>query len=80
MSQIIKILGTGCPKCKKTEQIVRKAVEELGIDASVEKVENIQDIMAYDVMRTPAVVIDEKVVFSGRVPNIFDVKILLQSN
>ncbi|PID67573.1 MAG: redox-active disulfide protein 2 [Flavobacteriia bacterium] len=76
---VIKILGTGCPKCKKTEEVVTKAVNELNITATIEKVEDIQDIMAYDVMNTPAVVIDEKVVWSGRVPNIFDVKILLQS-
>ncbi|PIE48317.1 MAG: redox-active disulfide protein 2 [Flavobacteriales bacterium] len=76
---VIKILGTGCPKCKKTEEVVTKAVNELDITATIEKVEDIQDIMAYDVMNTPAVVIDEKVVWAGRVPNIFDVKILLQS-
>lgn len=79
MTQVIKILGTGCPKCKKAEQVVRQVVEELGTDAEIIKVEDIQDIMAYDVMRTPAVVIDEKVVLSGRVPNALDVKILLKS-
>lgn len=79
MAQVIKILGTGCPKCKKTEQVVKQVVVELGTDAEIIKLEDIQDIMAYDVMRTPAVVIDEKVVFSGRVPSVLDVKILLQS-
>jgi len=73
----IKILGTGCANCKKLEANVKDAVRELGIDATVEKVENLQDIMAYGVMRTPALVIDEKVKISGRVPTVDDIKKLL---
>ena len=65
----IKVLGTGCPKCKSLEKITRETVEKSGIDARVIKVEDIGDIMNYGVMRTPALVINEKVVLSGRVPS-----------
>ena len=65
----IKILGTGCPKCHQLEAVTREAVKELGIDAEIEKVKDITKIMAYPVMMTPALVIDEKVVFAGRVPS-----------
>jgi len=75
----IKILGTGCPNCKTTEKIVIKAIEELNLEANIVKVEDIQDIMAYDIMSTPAVVIDEKVVIKGRVPKIEEIKALLQN-
>jgi small redox-active disulfide protein 2 len=73
----IKVLGTGCARCKSLEQLTRKAVDELHLDATVEKVEDIQKIMEYAVMRTPALVIDEKVVLSGQVPKINDLKELL---
>lgn len=63
----IKILGTGCPKCKQLERNTLEAVSSLGLDASVEKVEDIMDIMAFGVARTPGLVIDGKVVMSGRV-------------
>lgn len=74
----IKILGTGCPNCKKTEQIVRNLVEELNCDMTIEKVEDIEDIMAYDVMSTPAIVIDEKVKIKGHVPSQDEVRKLLK--
>ena len=76
----IKVLGTGCAKCKSLEKITRKAVEELNLDASVEKVEDIQKIMEYAVMRTPALVINEKVVLSGQLPKITELKSLLTNN
>ena len=76
----IKVLGTGCAKCKSLEKITRKAVEELSLDATVEKVEDIQKIMEYAVMRTPALVIDEKVVISGQLPKIAEMKELLSKN
>jgi small redox-active disulfide protein 2 len=63
----IKILGTGCPKCKKMEANAQQAVNELGIEAILEKVTDINDIMDYGVMMTPALVIDEKVVAAGKV-------------
>ena len=65
----IKVLGTGCPKCKKTTAIVEDVVKENSIDATVIKVEDIVDIMAYNIMSTPAVVINEEVKIKGRVPS-----------
>jgi small redox-active disulfide protein 2 len=76
----IKVLGTGCARCKSLEKVTRQAVDELHLDATVEKVENIQKIMEYAVMRTPALVIDEKVVISGQVPNVAELKELLTKN
>ena len=67
--QTIKILGTGCPKCKQTTQIVEIAVAETGSDAQIVKVEDIMDIMQYNVLSTPAVVVDEEVKIKGRVPS-----------
>ena len=64
----IKILGTGCPNCKRLDKLTRQAVAELGMDATVAKVEDLDQIMAYDILSTPALVIDENVVVSGRVP------------
>ena len=65
----IKILGTGCAKCKRTEDLVRKVVADLGLEAQVEKVEDIQQIMSYNILSTPAVVVDEEVVIKGRIPS-----------
>ena len=63
---IIKVLGSGCANCKKLEENTRKAVEELGIDATIEKVTDFKEIMAYGVMKTPALVVDEKVKDIGK--------------
>lgn len=71
---IIKILGTGCSNCKKLEENTKKAVEELNLDAVVEKVTDIKDIMKYGVMKTPALVVDEKVKIMGRVPSSDEIK------
>jgi small redox-active disulfide protein 2 len=76
----IKILGTGCARCKILEQVTRNAVSELGISADIEKVEDIVKIMNYGVMRTPALVIDEKIAMSGRVPSVNEVKDVLSKN
>lgn len=75
----IKILGTGCANCKSLEKATREAVEELGIDASVSKEEDIMKIMEYGIMRTPGLVIDEKVVLSGRLPSREELKRFLTS-
>ena len=76
----IKILGPGCPKCKTLEKITRQAVDELGIEATIEKVEDIVKIMAYNVMHTPVLVINEKVVLKGIVPGVSQVKEILIQN
>ena len=73
----IKILGTGCARCKSLEKVTRKAVDELSLDATVTKVEDIQKIMDYAVMRTPALVINEEVVLSGQLPKVAEIKELL---
>lgn len=73
----IKILGTGCSKCKKLEQLTRETVTEMGIKANIEKVEDIFKIMQYGVMRTPGLVVDEKVVLTGRLPKSSELKELL---
>ena len=64
----IKILGGGCPKCNRLEELARKAAGDLGVEATFTKVKDMDTIMAYDVMSTPALVIDEQVKSSGRIP------------
>lgn len=76
----IKILGTGCPKCKTLEKVTREAVAETGIEATIEKVEDIVKIMGYNIMHTPCLVINGKVVLSGQVPTIIQVKEILIRN
>ncbi|ADE36329.1 thioredoxin family protein [Methanohalophilus mahii] len=70
----IEILGTGCAKCKKTFEVVEKAVKEAGIEAEITKVEDINSVMDYGVMVTPAVVVDGDVKIAGKIPSIDDVK------
>ena len=65
----IKILGTGCSNCNKLEQEIKKAAQDLAIEAKFEKVTDFQKIMDYDVLSTPGLVINEKVVSSGRIPS-----------
>lgn len=73
----IKVLGTGCPKCRQLEEMVKKTIQELGIEASVIKVDDIQKIISYGVIRTPALVINEHVVLSGRLPSVEELKKLI---
>lgn len=76
----IKILGPGCPKCKTLEKVTREAVIETGINATIDKVEDIVKIMEYRVIHTPVLVINEKVVLNGQVPTVNQVKEILIKN
>jgi small redox-active disulfide protein 2 len=73
----IKILGTGCPKCKTLEKLTREVVLKFGIDASITKVEDITEIMKYHIMSTPALVVNEKVEIKGRIPSADEIKQVL---
>jgi small redox-active disulfide protein 2 len=73
----IQVLGTGCAKCQKLESHVRKAVEDLGVEADVEKVQDIDAITSFGVMMTPALAIDGQVKIVGKVPSVDDVKTLI---
>ena len=64
----VKILGSGCANCRKLEAVAKEAAAEAGVQAEFLKVTNMADIMAYDILSTPALVINEKVVCSGRIP------------
>ena len=77
MSKVIKILGTGCPKCKTMTSLVKDVVSENNIDASIEKIEDIEEIMKFNVMSTPALVIDNVITIKGRIPSKEEVLSLL---
>ncbi|MBP2031922.1 small redox-active disulfide protein 2 [Clostridium algifaecis] len=70
----IKILGTGCSNCKKLEANAKEAIKELNADAKITKVEDIKEIMKYGIMRTPAIVINEKVKMFGKVCTVDEIK------
>ena len=74
MKVTLKILGTGCSKCKTLEKVTAEVVKENNLDADIQKVEDIMQIMSYRVITTPALVVNEKVVFSGRIPSKSEIK------
>lgn len=77
MTKVIKILGTGCPKCQSMTSVVKDVVSENNIDATIEKIEDIMKIMEYNIMTTPALVIDDIITIKGRVPSKDEVLALL---
>ena len=76
----IQILGTGCPKCKKLTEVAEEAANSLGIEYELEKVTEIQKIMAFGVMMTPALVVDGQVKVAGKVPSTEEIKTLLSNS
>lgn len=77
---IVKVLGMGCPNCKKLEQNAKKALKELELKAEVKKIEDIQKIMSYGIMSTPALMIDDAVVSSGQILGVNEIKELIVNN
>ncbi len=75
----IKVLGSGCVNCHKVEELAKQAVSQLGIEAKVEMVTDMQTIMGYGVMSTPGIVINEKVVSTGRVPALSQITTMITS-
>lgn len=73
----IEVLGTGCAKCHKLEELVKEVVSELGIDAKVIKVQDVKAIMGYGVMTVPALVVDGQVKIAGKIPSKEEIKKLL---
>lgn len=76
----IQILGTGCPKCKKTYENAVQAVNELGTCADIEKVEDLKAIMDFGVMMTPALAIDGEVKMSGKIPSVEEIKKIIAAH
>lgn len=74
----IKILGTGCPKCKALEQNTREALQELGITADIEKIQDINKIMEYDIMFTPGLVVNGEIKVASKVPSKEEIKEILR--
>lgn len=74
----IKVLGVGCAKCEKLKKNIEKALADLDIDADVEKVEEINEIIKYNVMLTPALVINEKLISSGKVLSVKEIKKIVE--
>lgn len=73
----IKILGPGCPNCQTLERNTRQALDDGEFEATIEKVEDMADIMTYGVMSTPSLVVDDEVLVTGRVPSAGDIRAML---
>ncbi|NIJ45081.1 small redox-active disulfide protein 2 [Wenyingzhuangia heitensis] len=78
MSKAIKILGTGCAKCQSMTKVVKEVVDENNIEATIDKIEDLMEIMEYNVMSTPALVIDDVITIKGRIPTKDEVLTLLK--
>ena len=76
----LQVLGTGCSRCKTLTARVEEAIASLGVAAIVEKIENIEEIVKFGVMSTPALALDGKVLFTGRVPTAREIGELINSN
>lgn len=76
--RIIKVLGTGCAKCKTTYANVLEAIEKSNVEAQVEKIEDIEEIMKYNILTTPVLMIDEQIKIKGRVAQVTEIIELLQ--
>jgi small redox-active disulfide protein 2 len=74
---LIQVLGTGCTKCRTLYEAVKKAVQETGVEAQVEKIEDIEKIMAFEILMTPGLVINGQVKTAGRVPSMEEIKKLI---
>lgn len=74
----IKVLGPGCANCKKLEANVFEAVAQMNVDADIQKIEDIQEIMSYGVLSTPGLVVNGEVKVSGRVPSVNEIKDMLK--
>lgn len=77
MATSIKIFGPGCAKCKTTFEVVKKAVEQSGVQAEITKVEDLEGMMKYNILTTPVVVVNEEIKIKGRVPTVDEIKSLL---
>jgi small redox-active disulfide protein 2 len=77
MKTSIKILGPGCNRCRSTLEVVRKVVDETGIEADIVKVEDYEEMMKYNILSTPVVVVNEEIKISGRVPTAEEVRAIL---
>ena len=73
----VKILGTGCPNCRRLEKVTRQALEEMGTKAEITKVTDMMQILSYNIPATPGLVVNEKVVSHGRVPRTEEIKMLI---
>ncbi len=77
MTTSIKILGPGCARCKSTYEVVKKAVEQSGVQADITKIEDLEGMMKYDILTTPVVVVNEQIKISGRIPTVDEIIKLL---